>query len=76
MSGTDFSMSFDAYFRPVARTTVELRNKGRYSERLWEFFPCQDRKIPGNSEMPKVFPARKRLISDITAFPAGTGINL
>jgi hypothetical protein len=33
------------------------------------FFP--ERKIPGNPEIPEVFPARKSLISDIIGFPDG-----
>jgi hypothetical protein len=31
------------------------------------------RKIPGNPEMPKVFPARRSLISVIPRLPAGDG---
>ncbi len=38
---------------------------------LEEFFPDQERKIPGNPVIPEVFPARKSLISDIPWFLAG-----
>ncbi len=37
------------------------------------FFLDQERKIPGNTEIPKVIPDRKILISELTGFPAGYG---
>jgi hypothetical protein len=37
------------------------------------FFLDQERKIPGNTEIPKVIPDRKILISELTGFPAGFG---
>jgi hypothetical protein len=44
--------------------------------KLLPYFPDQKRKIPGNHEMPEVFPATKSLISDITGFPNGDGGSL
>jgi hypothetical protein len=40
---------------------------------LKDFFPDQERKIPGNPEFPEVFLARKSLISDILGFSAADG---
>ncbi len=37
-------------------------------------YPDQERKIPGNSEITDVFPAKKSLISDIPNSWLGTGI--
>ncbi len=52
-----------------------LESKPRNTSVLGGFFPDQERKSPGNPEIPKVFPARKSIISHITGFPAGDGDN-
>jgi hypothetical protein len=42
---------------------------------LRNFFPDQERKIPGNLEISEVFPARSSIISDKQASRLVTGIN-
>ncbi len=37
-------------------------------------FPDEERKTPGNYEIPELFPVRKSLIGDIPGFPSVTGI--
>jgi len=45
-------------------------NPGMPLNKLCGFFPVHEREIPGNPEIPEVFPAKESLISDIKGVPA------